>query len=389
MEKIGVISDLHLGGLNSPKTSDTIISVLSEIDYSNCSKLVIVGDFLDRWALDIDTVPKSYEELQNKDTVCKEVISKLDDLSKKGIKIFFFNGNHDFDLMSKDLPDFITYLEPKESHKITPGVHFEHGNSVDLFNAIGESDDEKIKFPLGYFKTRLNHSFNRLPMQRDLQVNRVKQNVISSLEKMNSNEYLTLEEFDKHLDEFGILFLDALYEDVKCGFRYDNIDSIEIKMPEGHNPKYYNFSSDIYHNYRGFVKRFYYDHFLPNIEDSHKDLDNDNKLFYIEEFIHAIDPVRTGGFKWYAERLIKSHRIPNTSTFIFGHTHMCQLNNLCINGCNYVCSNSGCLCDNTIGPNTTILYYENGRTTLHNVDVHSKVVNCSNNGFKEQPVLAR
>lgn len=359
------ISDLHLGAANAPDSIESLLVFLNNLDHKKVKQLVILGDFLDRWALPISVNPKKYSELLDIDSECIKTKIALLECNKRGIKIFYMKGNHDFDISQNDLPDYINLVTPEQFNKDNLELYAEHGNEVDLFNAEGESDDGKIKFPLGYFKTRLNYSYKPYPMQKDLYITRAKEDIITDLETYRTeNPNMQKKVFDALLDNFSARFLDALLKDVMIAFPKTDIESIEIVLPDGYVQKKINFVEDILPNYKEFVKHFYYNHLLKALfRDNNK-----TDIIQWEALINAIDPVRTGGLEWYAKSLKENNiSMEKIESIVFGHTHMCQINE--VPDINLIYANSGCWCSNILGPNTTSIQYNGMEIKEHNDDV--------------------
>lgn len=86
-KKIYFASDFHLGSPNHAESrirEDRIVRWLTAIE-PTCSELFLMGDVFDFWFEYRTVVPKGYIRLQG----------KLAAMSDKGIKIYFFKGNHD------------------------------------------------------------------------------------------------------------------------------------------------------------------------------------------------------------------------------------------------------------------------------------------------------
>ena len=80
-------SDFHLGSPDHQESrarEDRIVKWLTAIE-SDCSELFLMGDIFDFWFEYRMVIPKGFIRLQG----------KLAEMSDKGIKIYFFKGNHD------------------------------------------------------------------------------------------------------------------------------------------------------------------------------------------------------------------------------------------------------------------------------------------------------
>ena len=86
-KKIYFASDFHLGAPSyeqSRARENRIVNWLNQIEPS-CSELFLMGDIFDFWFEYRLVVPKGFIRLQG----------KLAQMSDRGIKIYFFKGNHD------------------------------------------------------------------------------------------------------------------------------------------------------------------------------------------------------------------------------------------------------------------------------------------------------
>ena len=88
MEEYYFISDLHLGfgsKQNDREKEDIFLKFLDEIK-ETATEIFIVGDLFDVWIEYRQVVPKGHYRL----------LSKISELTDKGININYFAGNHDF-----------------------------------------------------------------------------------------------------------------------------------------------------------------------------------------------------------------------------------------------------------------------------------------------------
>ncbi len=76
-KKTCIISDLHLGADNAPKSIHNLVRFLNTISHHDRCRLVILGDFLDRWALSIKTKPLPYHRLVKEKPHYDKVIKAL------------------------------------------------------------------------------------------------------------------------------------------------------------------------------------------------------------------------------------------------------------------------------------------------------------------------
>lgn len=81
------MSDVHLGlAVNDPKEREArFVSFLRSLDPSVTEAVYLLGDIWDFWYEYRDVVPKGYVR----------VFSSLMDLMDAGVKVYFFQGNHD------------------------------------------------------------------------------------------------------------------------------------------------------------------------------------------------------------------------------------------------------------------------------------------------------
>ncbi|MBR6347012.1 MAG: UDP-2,3-diacylglucosamine diphosphatase [Bacteroidales bacterium] len=81
------VSDVHLGlDVSDPKGREArFVAFLRSIPAEETESLYLLGDIWDFWYEYRDVVPKGYVE----------VFAALSDLMKAGVKVWFFQGNHD------------------------------------------------------------------------------------------------------------------------------------------------------------------------------------------------------------------------------------------------------------------------------------------------------
>jgi len=97
-KKVTLISDAHLGAPNPASSlvrEKKLVSFLDSIK-AETSHLFLVGDIFDFWFEYKRVVPRGYIR----------ILSKLQELSEKGIQLYFFCGNHDmwtFDYLEKEI----------------------------------------------------------------------------------------------------------------------------------------------------------------------------------------------------------------------------------------------------------------------------------------------
>jgi len=363
--KIIVISDLHIGGENAPSNLDYIVSFLKNLNPKEHTNLIIAGDMFDRWAHPIDNTPPSFEVMKNANSSFWNALNNCS--MHENISVFYMNGNHDQEMTQVDLTGNgeITHIDP-DTYWATFGrnVYVDHGHCIDLFNAPGHSDNDEIQYPLGYFKTRLNHSIKHIPMHRDYHLDNAKAQVIEKLWLSQNIEKVSKTELDELLSSISEILLQGLKKDILYAFGLHDeflLRGIYCNMPEN----YYNLFDKVSYeyvleNYRGFVDRFYYHQLLPSLfSESYDPL-----IVPWKAFSKSIDVIRTGGLGWFAEVISSKY---NPRVIVFGHTHMNQIKEIDYvktseENLNYnfkrTYANSGCWCSNDFGPNTTSIYYD-------------------------------
>jgi UDP-2,3-diacylglucosamine pyrophosphatase LpxH len=119
------VSDIHLGNPNSQP--DKLLEVLKKYDFDN---LFIIGDFIDMTYL-----KRKYYWKQNHSTVIQKVLR----LSRKGVKVTYLVGNHDFyirAIISEQDISFGDILICNEfTHQTVSGenIYIIHGDCFDGF----------------------------------------------------------------------------------------------------------------------------------------------------------------------------------------------------------------------------------------------------------------
>lgn len=106
MSKMFFISDVHFGLESRERERAKEERVLSFLDkvMDEASQLCIVGDLFDAWIEYRTVIPKGYHR----------ILTKLEDLTRRGIVVHYLVGNHDFwirDYFKQEL-GMITYHEP-------------------------------------------------------------------------------------------------------------------------------------------------------------------------------------------------------------------------------------------------------------------------------------
>ncbi|WP_024994538.1 metallophosphoesterase [Phocaeicola paurosaccharolyticus] len=112
--KIVTISDLHIGiddnYAETVKNREILIQFLKRLHSTkDVRELVIVGDFLDEWYLQVFYPNYTDEEKFYKGVISnnQELIDELKHVIKSGIKLVYVPGNHDLTLEQKTLQEAI------------------------------------------------------------------------------------------------------------------------------------------------------------------------------------------------------------------------------------------------------------------------------------------
>lgn len=114
--------------------------------------LILLGDIFDNWVCPVGDVPPTYDAI-GKDNAA--IIDVLDQVQKKGIGLYYINGNHDFDLTAEQVRAIIPGIRPVRSYLGAGRSHAEHGHLYTLFNVLDYKSDPAFGRPIGYFITRL------------------------------------------------------------------------------------------------------------------------------------------------------------------------------------------------------------------------------------------
>lgn len=172
------ISDIHLGderSLEQPNPYGWINSNISnlanfldeQINASDVTEMVILGDLFDTWVIPTDIDPLASFANICSNQVNLPIIDALRKLAAKGI-LSYVPGNHDMPFSTAGLDVTKQFIESK-----FPGIRYicdsdlpngvyrsgklvaEHGNRYCLFNAPDPWTDAPSFLPIGYFISRL------------------------------------------------------------------------------------------------------------------------------------------------------------------------------------------------------------------------------------------
>ncbi len=126
------------------------------IGNSRVKEVVLLGDIFDTWICPAGKKPPTFRDIFKAN---KDVLDKFKEIIDSGIRLFYVNGNHDFDLAEDEL------------RKAVPGIlcirfynsgllRAEHGHRFDeIFNRADYFCDPAHGRPIGYIMSRLLTSF--------------------------------------------------------------------------------------------------------------------------------------------------------------------------------------------------------------------------------------
>ena len=123
-KKIYFASDFHLGVPTYEKSLEREKKIVKWLDSikADAEELYLMGDVFDFWFEYKTVAPRGYVRL----------LGKLAELSDKGIKLFYFTGNHDmwtFDYLKKELNATI-YRKPIEQEYNGKKFYIGHGDGL-------------------------------------------------------------------------------------------------------------------------------------------------------------------------------------------------------------------------------------------------------------------
>ena len=124
MKKIFFFSDVHFGLEDSESEKAKERKVLSFLDHvqANGNQLFILGDLFDYWFEYRSVIPRGFHN----------ILSRLDQIVRSGIRVHYVAGNHDFwlkDFFSKDLGISI-YKDPFPMDLHGKKFFFHHGDGL-------------------------------------------------------------------------------------------------------------------------------------------------------------------------------------------------------------------------------------------------------------------
>jgi UDP-2,3-diacylglucosamine hydrolase len=116
------ISDLHISGMSDPK-AETLREWLRSLNSANCSHLFFMGDIFDFWISNHQIFVREYRPL----------LAELNRLRDEGVKLFYFEGNHDLHLEKfwETVMGFEVYTGPVYLPLGPWELRLEHGDEMD------------------------------------------------------------------------------------------------------------------------------------------------------------------------------------------------------------------------------------------------------------------
>jgi UDP-2,3-diacylglucosamine pyrophosphatase LpxH len=236
------ISDIHLG--NHKSQAGKLLEVLKEIEYEN---LVIVGDFID-----LTSLKKKFYWNTDHSTVIQKILRS----SRKGVKVTYILGNHDFYLRGLIKDENINigdieicdemYYETLKGEKI----YICHGDQFDGFVRL-----HPFLYVLGDWAYEFSFKINKV-------YNRFRR--IFGLEYWSLSQYLKskVKNAITFINDFKILSLKKL----------DEVDCNSIMIGHIHTPAIEKIGEKTYYNTGDFCETCSY---------LYEDLDGDIKLVVI------------------------------------------------------------------------------------------------------------
>jgi len=118
------ISDIHLGLEAKERESQKQQRVLSFLDHvlARGGTLFIVGDLFDAWFEYRTVIPKGFHR----------ILTKLEDLTRKGIQVHYLVGNHDFGIRDffRDELGVQTHFDPFDITLNGKKIYVHHGDGL-------------------------------------------------------------------------------------------------------------------------------------------------------------------------------------------------------------------------------------------------------------------
>jgi len=191
------VSDIHMGAHKggdhdwdwfSKKEVDHLIGFLKYVTVrakadNDIKELVLLGDIFDLWVCPYDEVPHTFCDIIKAQ---KEVIDEIKKIPDSGVKVFYVNGNHDYQVTSKQISRVFGCKVKHIGDIYRRGnILAEHGHRHALFNCPDPRHGGYTRLPLGYYLTRLHTSLGE---SRAARVNLVLQIIDESFQVLGPEQ---------------------------------------------------------------------------------------------------------------------------------------------------------------------------------------------------------
>jgi UDP-2,3-diacylglucosamine pyrophosphatase LpxH len=233
------ISDIHLG--NHKSQADKLLEVLKKYDYEN---LIIVGDFID-----LTSLKKKFYWNADHSTVIQKILRS----SRKGVKVTYILGNHDFYLrgLIKDQNINIGDIEICDEmyYKTLKGemIYICHGDQFDGFVRL-----HPLLYVLGDWAYEMSFKINKL---------------YNWFRKIVGLEYWSLSQYLKYKVKNALTYInDFKFLSLK---KLDDVDCNSIMIGHIHTPSIEKIGEKKYYNTGDFCETCSY---------LYEDLDGEIKL---------------------------------------------------------------------------------------------------------------
>jgi UDP-2,3-diacylglucosamine pyrophosphatase LpxH len=222
------ISDIHLG--NHKSQADKLLEVLKKYDYEN---LIIVGDFID-----LTSLKKKFYWNADHSTVIQKILRS----SRKGVKVTYILGNHDFYLrgLIKDQNINIGDIEICDEmyYKTLKGemIYICHGDQFDGFVRL-----HPLLYVLGDWAYEMSFKINKL---------------YNWFRKIIGLEYWSLSQYLKYKVKNALTYInDFKFLSLK---KLDEVDCNSIMIGHIHTPSIEKIGEKTYYNTGDMVESLSY-----------------------------------------------------------------------------------------------------------------------------------
>lgn len=329
---IAVISDMHISNnadyswFKNEQASNLIKMLNYAADSSEFDELLILGDAFDLWLYPLNVAPCTFDNVISQwnntgSSSDGSVIKALENCVKNLPNVFYINGNHDMQVTKEQVESInsgdkhIQWTTPQSyMQRYDNRLHVEHGNAVDMFNAVDTSSDTLNGLPLGYYITRL------VATSTDHQ---------SKLEQLGEHlfsfhkEHLLGAGLEEGIDnELGKYFVHSMIDFLMVDLWIKDkrvTDKTEFVFADPGKNVTIGQLKDTYHTLLGKWHTGSWENLLDNI----------------------LVCARQDGLDWYARRLLNENTPPQA--VVFGHTHHRETKTY--NSNEY--GNDGCWCSST------------------------------------------